>query len=195
MFSEIVAAAVFTDVLWAVGGSLTLMVSGHQATIPGYLVLGVGIYAFTFTTCTMTIDRKLPSVIQSENQAEAELLAAAMKIRLAGEEAAPSGEGLAQRGSVWLALRRVLERWRQLLWQLMGTTMVLQMDLLLAPVFTWMLCAPKYLAGTMTLGELTQASAAFVTLQMAFNWLVDNFQRFSDWRAATTRVAALLTGP
>jgi putative ATP-binding cassette transporter len=44
----------------------------------------------------------------------------------------------------------------------------------------------------MTLGELTQASAAFVTLQMAFNWLVDNFQRFSDWRAATNRVAALL---
>jgi ABC-type uncharacterized transport system fused permease/ATPase subunit len=47
--------------------------------------------------------------------------------------------------------------------------------------------------GTMTLGELTQASAAFVTLQMAFNWLVDNFQRISDWRAATNRVAALLS--
>jgi vitamin B12/bleomycin/antimicrobial peptide transport system ATP-binding/permease protein len=66
------------------------------------------------------------------------------------------------------------------------------MDLLLAPVFAWVLCAPKYLAGTMTLGELTQASAAFVILQLAFNWLVDNFQRFSDWRAATNRVATLL---
>jgi len=52
--------------------------------------------------------------------------------------------------------------------------------------------APKYLAGTMTLGELTQASAAFVTMQTAFNWLVDNFQRLSDWRAATNRVATLL---
>jgi len=74
----------------------------------------------------------------------------------------------------------------------MRTTLVSQMDLLLAPVFAWVLCAPKYLAGTMSLGELTQASAAFVTLQIAFNWLVDNFQRFSDWRAATNRVAALL---
>jgi ABC-type uncharacterized transport system fused permease/ATPase subunit len=27
---------------------------------------------------------------------------------------------------------------------------------------------------------------------VAFNWLVDNFQRFSDWQAATNRVAALL---
>ena len=44
----------------------------------------------------------------------------------------------------------------------------------------------------MTLGELTQAAAAFVTVQIAFNWVVDNFQRLSDWRAATNRVATLL---
>jgi vitamin B12/bleomycin/antimicrobial peptide transport system ATP-binding/permease protein len=193
MFSMIIAAAVFTNVLWAVGGSLTLKVSGHELTIPGYLVLGVGFYAGLFTIWTMVIGRKLPSVIQSENQAEAEMLAAATKIRESGEGAAGSEEAPAQRGPVWLALRQVLDRWRQLCWQLMGTTMVSQMDLLLAPVFAWVLCAPKYLEGTMTLGELTQASAAFVTLQVAFNWLVDNFQRFSDWRAATTRVAALLS--
>jgi ABC-type uncharacterized transport system fused permease/ATPase subunit len=179
--------------LWAVGGSLTLKVVGHELTIPGYLVLGVGFYAALFTTWTLVIGRHLPSVIQSENQAEAEMLAAATKIRESGEAAEGAEEAHAQRGPVWLALRQVLDRWRQLCWQLMGTTMVSQMDLLLAPVFAWVLCAPKYLEGTMTLGELTQASAAFVTLQVAFNWLVDNFQRFSDWRAATTRVAALLS--
>jgi vitamin B12/bleomycin/antimicrobial peptide transport system ATP-binding/permease protein len=192
MFSAVVAAAVFTNVLWAVGGSLSLKVGGHEVAIPGYLVLGVGFYAALFTTWTLVIGRKLPSVIQSENQAEAEMLAAATKIRESGEGAV-RGEGQVQRGPVWLALRRVLDRWRQLCWQLMGTTMVSQMDLLLAPVFAWVLCAPKYLEGAMTLGELTQASAAFVTLQVAFNWLVDNFQRFSDWRAATRRVAALLS--
>ena len=192
LFNAVIAATVFTEVLWTIGGDLTLAVSGHLVTIPGYLVLGVGFYAFTFTTWTMVIGRKLPFVIQSENQAEAEMLAAATKIRESGEEAVPAGEEHVQRGPVWLALRRVLDRWRQLCWQLMGTTMVSQMDLLLAPAFAWMLCAPKYLAGDMTLGELTQASAAFVTLQVAFNWLVDNFQRFSDWRAAATRVAALL---
>ncbi len=93
---------------------------------------------------------------------------------------------------MWQALGQVLVRWRQLCWQLMGTTMVSQTDLLLAPVFAWLLCTPKYLAGTMTLGELTQASAAFVTVQVAFNWLVDNYQRLSDWRAAINRVATLL---
>jgi ABC-type uncharacterized transport system fused permease/ATPase subunit len=44
----------------------------------------------------------------------------------------------------------------------------------------------------MTLGELMQASAAFVIVQLAFNWLVDNYQRLSDWRSAVSRVATLL---
>jgi vitamin B12/bleomycin/antimicrobial peptide transport system ATP-binding/permease protein len=192
LFAAFITAAVFTGVLWTIGGSLTISVGVHQVTIPGYLVLGVGLYAFVFTAAMMVIGRRLPAIIQSENQAEAELLAAASKIRESGEEAARAAEQSPQRSAVWLALRHALEQWRRMCWQLMGTTMVSQMDLLLAPVFAWVLCAPKYLAGTMTLGELTQASAAFVTLQMAFNWLVDNFQRFSDWRAATNRVAALL---
>jgi len=63
---------------------------------------------------------------------------------------------------------------------------------LFAPVFGWFLCVPKYLAGSMTLGELTQASAAFVAVQVAFNWLVDNYQRLSEWRSAADRVAVLL---
>ncbi len=178
LFSAFTTAIVFTGVLWTIGGSLTISVGGYQVTIPGYLVLGVGLFSFLFTTGMMIIGRKLPAIIQSENQAEAEMLAAASKIRESGEEAARPGEESPLRSAVWLALRQVLERWRQMCWQLMRTTMVSQMDLLLAPVFAWVLCAPKYLAGTMTLGELTQASAAFVILQLAFNWLVDNFQRF-----------------
>lgn len=192
LFTAFTTAAVFTGVLWTIGGSLTISAGVHQLTIPGFLVLGVSLYALLFTTAMMIIGRKLPAIIQSENQAEAEMLAAASKIRESGEAGGRAEEGSTQRSAVWLALHQVLERWRQLCWQLMRTTMVSQMDLLLAPVFAWVLCAPKYLAGTMTLGELTQAAAAFVTLQTAFNWLVDNFQRFSDWRAATNRVAALL---
>jgi len=93
---------------------------------------------------------------------------------------------------VWHALRQVLLRWRQLCRQLMGTTMVSQTDVLLAPVFAWILCAPKFLAGSMMLGELTQAAAAFVMVQAAFNWIVDNYQRLANWRSSAYRVATLL---
>ena len=49
----------------------------------------------------------------------------------------------------------------------MRTTMVSQGNILLAPVIAWWLCAPKYLVGTMSLGEVAQVTAAFVIVQAA----------------------------
>jgi putative ATP-binding cassette transporter len=173
LVNSVLTASVFTSVLWTVGGGLTFPVGRLEVTVPGYLVIA--------------------AVIALQSQGEAEFLAAANQIRESGGHAASDGDPERQH-AVWDALSQVLLRWRQLVWQLMGTTFVSQTDLLFAPVFGWFLCVPKYLAGTMTLGELTQASAAFVTVQVAFNWLVDNYQRLSDWRSAANRVAVLLFG-
>ena len=74
----------------------------------------------------------------------------------------------------------------------MRTTLISHGNSLLAPVVAWVLCVPKYLSGAMTLGELTQTAAAFVTVQSAFNWLVDNYQRLADWRSAAHRVSTLV---
>jgi vitamin B12/bleomycin/antimicrobial peptide transport system ATP-binding/permease protein len=193
LVNAVLTASLFTGVLWSVGGSLTISVGRIGFTVPGYLVICAVLYALLFTGVMLVIGRNLPTVIQQQSQGEAEFLAAANEIRESGSRTASDGDSERQR-AVWEALAQVLLRWRQLLWQLMGTTFVSQTDLLFAPVFGWFLCVPKYLAGTMTLGELTQASAAFVTVQVAFNWLVDNYQRLSDWRSAANRVAVLLFG-
>jgi ABC-type uncharacterized transport system fused permease/ATPase subunit len=191
LVNSVMTAGVFTGVLWSVGGGLTIAAGGLIVTIPGYLVIGAVIYAVVFTGVMLVIGRNLPSVIQMQSQSEAEFLAAANEIRESGSHPA-SERDVKRQSAVWDALSQVLLRWRQLLWQLMGTTFVSQTDLLFAPVFGWFLCVPKYLAGSITLGELTQASAAFVAVQVAFNWLVDNYQRLSEWRSAADRVAVLL---
>lgn len=187
--TSVLTAIVFLNVLWSVGGSLTFLLGGIRMTVPGYLVIGVGIYSLLFTGLMMAIGQKLPATIQFQSQAEAEFLAAAHQIRDSNNH---QHEVAAEIGKAWDAFRDVLVRWRQLCTQLMGITLVTQTDLLFAPVFAWILCAPKYLAGEMSLGELIQASAAFVTLQLAFNWLVDNYQQLSDWRSAVNRVSTLL---
>jgi vitamin B12/bleomycin/antimicrobial peptide transport system ATP-binding/permease protein len=54
------------------------------------------------------------------------------------------------------------------------------------------LCAPKYLDGSLTLGEVMQAASAFTIVQATFNWLVDNYSRLADWTASARRVASLM---
>jgi vitamin B12/bleomycin/antimicrobial peptide transport system ATP-binding/permease protein len=181
-------AVIFLDVLWDVGGSIRFAARGMHLAIPGYLVVGVIIYSVLFTGLMLAIGQKLSAVIQAQSQTEAEFLAATNQIRIADRSNLVANE-IQQ---AWDTFREVLEAWRRLCWRLMGTTFVSQTDLLLAPVFAWILCAPKYLSGAMTLGDLMQASAAFVTVQISFTWLVDNYQRLADWRAAVTRVATLL---
>jgi len=75
---------------------------------------------------------------------------------------------------------------------LMRMTLVTYSSLLVTPVIGLLLCLPKYLADTMTLGEVVQASAAFVIVQTAFNWFTDNYAKLAEWAASANRVASLL---
>src|ERR1044071_669773 len=74
----------------------------------------------------------------------------------------------------------------------MKTTVVSQTSGFIAPVLPIILCAPKFLDGSMTLGEVMQAASAFTTVQFAFNWLVDNYPKIADWTASARRSAALM---
>jgi putative ATP-binding cassette transporter len=74
----------------------------------------------------------------------------------------------------------------------MRMTMVSQGNLLLAPVLAWGLCAPKYLLGSMSLGEVAQVTAAFITVQAALNWFVENYAGLADCMSSVNRVASLL---
>ena len=74
----------------------------------------------------------------------------------------------------------------------MRMTLITYTGLLVTPIVGLLLCLPKYLGGTMTLGEVVQASAAFVVVQTAFNWFTDNYAKLAEWTASANRVAELL---
>jgi ABC-type uncharacterized transport system fused permease/ATPase subunit len=190
LVSSILTAITFFGVLWSVGGSLTIRLFDTAITIPAYLVFAVVIYSSFFTSMMFVIGRRLPRVIEQKNQAEARFRAAADLLR--GQTKEELDATYSERRAIWVGVIRALQRWRDLAFQLARTTLVQQSNVLLAPVVAWLLCAPKYLDGTMSLGELTQAAAAFVTVQSAFNWVVDNYNRVADWRSSAHRVATLL---
>jgi ABC-type uncharacterized transport system fused permease/ATPase subunit len=44
----------------------------------------------------------------------------------------------------------------------------------------------------LSLGDVAQATAAFITVQTALNWLVDNYPAVADCLSSINRVASLL---
>ena len=114
------------------------------------------------------------------------------RLRENGESIAVLGGEEEERNSVDGALTNVLRRWREICIQWMRTTIVSGTSGFIAPVLPIILCAPKFLDGTMTLGEVMQAASAFTIVQAAFNWLVDNYPRLADWTASARRVSSLM---
>jgi vitamin B12/bleomycin/antimicrobial peptide transport system ATP-binding/permease protein len=192
LVSSLLTAVIFIQVLWNVGGDATFSLLSHRVWIPGYLVVSVVAYSGIVTTAMVLVGSPLSRVIQIKNQAEAELITAAHLLRDVGEGVTPKLQELEVRRGLSQALQNTLAQWRRLCWQLMHTTLVSQGNSLLAPLVGLVLCVPKFLAGTMTLGELTQAAAAFTLVQGSFNWLVDNYSRVADWVSSLERVGRLL---
>ena len=56
-----------------------------------------------------------------------------------------------------------------------------------------LLAAPKYLSGDLSLGQVTQLAAAFVQVQIAISWVVDNYNRVAEWYASARRVMDIVT--
>jgi len=192
LFSSVLTSITFFGVLWSIGGSLDIVVFGVTVTIPGYLVFGVIVYCGMVSGLMVLFGHHLTGVSERLNQTEAEFRAAVDAFRDETEHLEVTPGKVDKRQKLQIKLQAVLLWWREYCWQLVHTTIVSHGNFLFAPVLAWILCVPKYLSGAMSLGELTQSAAAFVVVQGAFNWLVDNYQRFADWRSSAHRVATLL---
>jgi putative ATP-binding cassette transporter len=192
LFSALLTAITFIGVLWSVGDSLQINLDGWSVTVPGYLVVAVIVYSILLSAATLLIARHLTRVMEENKRTEAELRSIGTHLRESGEGTALADGKRDGRHAIGAALRAVIAIWRIYCWQLMRLTLITYTSLLITPVIGLLLCTPKYLAGTMTLGEVVQAAAAFVVVQGAFSWFTDNYARLAEWAASANRVASLL---
>jgi putative ATP-binding cassette transporter len=192
IFTAVTSAITFIGVLWAIGGTATLEVAGRTVVIPGFLVVAAVVYAIVASGSMVAIGRRFVVMSENKNQAEAEYRYALTRLRENGESIALLGGEDEERAGLDRSFKLVLRRWREILRQYMRTNAVSQTSQAFVPVIPLILCAPKYIAGSMSLGQVMQAASAFVTVQIAFNWVVDNYPRLAEWTASARRVASLL---
>ena len=150
------------------------------------------IYAVLASGLMALIGRRFVAVSEGVNQAEADYRYALTRVRENGESIALMGGEEEERSGLDRSLEQVLREWRDLCGQHMRTTIVSQGSSLIAPVVPVILCAPRFLDGSMSLGTVMQAASAFTIVQGAFGWLVDNYPRLADWNASAGRIASLM---
>jgi putative ATP-binding cassette transporter len=190
--TSLLSAVTFIAVLWVTGGSLHVTLGGTSLTIPGFLVLAAVVYALVVNGSMLGVAYRLIAITESKNQSEAEYRYALTRVRENAESIALLGGGEAERARLGGAFDTVVARWRDLMVQNMRTVIVQQGSGQLCGLVPIFLCIPRYLDGTMSLGELMQLSSAFSIVQGALSWFMDNYTRLGDWTASARRVASLM---
>src|SRR5256886_10188851 len=190
--SAFLSATTFIVVLWTIGGALTLTVAGSTITIPGFLVIAAVLYAAIASGSIVTIGRGFVQVSEDKNQSEAEYRYTLTRVRENGESIALLGGEQEERDGIDRTFGKVLRQWARLAGQHMRTTLVSQGSSLIAPVVPVLLCAPKFLDGSMTLGQVMQAASAFTIVQSAFGWLVDNYPRLAHSNGCSRPLRSLM---
>ena len=201
VISAFLSASTFIVVLWTIGGALTRFHAGgsdiHNSGLSGH--------------CRSSVCRRLQARARwhgdraqlscrpcqkDKNQAEAEYRYALTRVRENGESIALLGGEEEERD------RESIRSFHESAFEAMGASCSTSTcapqscrkgSSLVAPVMPLiLLCAPKFLDGSMSLGQVMQAASAFTIVQAAFGWLVDNYPRLADWNACARRISSLM---
>ncbi|MCI0466702.1 MAG: ABC transporter ATP-binding protein/permease [Beijerinckiaceae bacterium] len=181
--------ACFITVLWNVSDSITFTVFGVSFALPGYMVWFALIYAGIASFASWRVGRPLIPFNTHRYAREAELRFALVRVNERTEAMALYGGEADEKHYLYREFDRVLSIMRRLVGGITRLTWVTAGYGWFAIVAPFIVAAPGYFAGDMSLGGLMMAVGAFNQVQQALRWFVDNFSLIADWRATLLRVA------
>ena len=187
--TSVLMASVFLSVLWSSGGATNIA----GINIPGFMVFAALVYCIVMSSLMLKLGRPLIRRIEQKNSAEAKLRQDLGRVRENAEGIAFVRGEADEITALQTEFATVADCWRAVITRLAGMTVLTNVNLVAAPVVPLLLLAHRYLAGDISLGGVMQTAAAFVQVQIALNWLVDNYAGIAEWLASVGRVAGLWT--
>lgn len=189
--NAVLNALAFVSILIAVGGAITVTISGVSFWIPGYLGFAAVVYAGGLSYATWRLGQPLVDRVAAKNEAEAQFRYELTRLRQNAESIALIKGDADERDRLAETFGHTTARWFDVIRQHCHLTWILNGNTFFSPVLPVLLATPKYLTGELTLGAVMQLAAAFVAVLAALNWFVENYIRLAEWSASACRVAEL----
>jgi vitamin B12/bleomycin/antimicrobial peptide transport system ATP-binding/permease protein len=189
----VAGAAAFISILWTVGGSITFDAGFGAITIPAYMVWVALAYGIIASGLMMWVGAPLVGYVGRKNEAEGYFRFGMMRIRDNAESVALMQGGRYEQAVLGRLYETVVARWMAIVWRHGHLTWITNSSGPMIPIVPLLFAAPKYLAGELSLGQVTQLAAAFIQVQIAISWVVDNYNRVAEWYASARRVLDIVT--
>jgi putative ATP-binding cassette transporter len=188
MVSSMVTLVSFTVILWGLSGSLEI----GGITIPRAMVFLAYIYVIIATVIAFRIGRPLIRLNFLNERLTASYRYALVRVRENSENVAfYRGEQVESAGLLARFAAVIANVWaivfRSLKFQ--GFNLVVNQ---IAVVFPVLIQAPRFFAGTIQLGDVTQTATAFGNVQGALSFFRTAYDDFAGYRAVLNRLTGML---
>jgi putative ATP-binding cassette transporter len=184
LLSNIVSLFSFVGILWGLSGAYPIF----GITIPGYMVWVAVVYAAIGTTLTHFVGRPLVALSFRQQRVEADFRYALVRLRENVEGVALYGGEEEEKLNLRERFAHVITNW----WAIMRRTKLLNSLTAgydqVAVIFPIIVAAPRYFAGQLPLGGLTQTAGAFGRVQDSLSWFVGAYAALASWRATVERL-------
>jgi putative ATP-binding cassette transporter len=190
-FYSMLTLFTFVGILWSLSGVVTITLGGDSVQLPGHLVWIGLIYSLIGVWAALIVGRGLTPAANRRQTAEQDFrfgLARAREHTLG--IALLSGEADERRRFAVL-FQGAVAAWDLQTRALRNIFFYTSSWSLLSGLFPILVSAPRYIAGTITLGVLMQAVQALQQMTSSLSWPVDNLAKAADWRASVERVRGL----
>jgi vitamin B12/bleomycin/antimicrobial peptide transport system ATP-binding/permease protein len=187
LLSEVMTLATFTVVLWNLSGPLVVPVFGG-VTIPGYMMWIAILYAAVGSWLTYKIGYPLVRVNFDLERYNADFRYRLIRIRENAESVALYDGEPDEKRRLQGAFARIYDVWWDYMKYNKRLTWLTVFYSQAAGIFPIIVAAPRYFAGEVPLGTLTQTAGAFSYVQGSLSWFVDSYANLADWKAIVDRL-------
>ncbi|MEW5727456.1 MAG: ABC transporter ATP-binding protein/permease [Pseudomonadota bacterium] len=191
LFYVVLLLISFTQILWSLSGTIMLDIGDFTVPIHGDMVWIALLYASAGTTAALLLARPMVKATNLRQTVEANFRFGLVRVRENSEAIAlMHGEG-DERRRLREKFRDVVKGWDAQTNALTRIFLFSSGYQVLSTAFPVLVAAPRYIAGTITLGTLMQTAQAFQQMAAALSWPIDNISKAAEWKATVERVLSL----
>ncbi len=176
----------FSIILWSVPAQFTI--PGTDIVVPGLPFLVALLYAVIGTWLTHLIGRPLIKLDFNQEKYEADFRYTLARLREYGEQVALLRGEKAERQHISGRFSGIVSNYYALVKQNLKLNSFVSSYFQLSVVFPYIIMAPAYFAGKLTLGQLTQTAGAFGRVEGSMQWFIARYQSLANYKAIVDRL-------
>ncbi len=191
-FYSVLLLGSFTTILWTLSGKIDFEIGGFSFVLSGYLVWVAIVYSACASVLGWWMGKPLTEATHVRQSEEAKYRHALIKAQENSKDIAKNKEEAEVLATLFVSFKAIIQTFQQqtAAWKKIqifssGYSMV-SMAL---PILT---VAPRYIAGSVTLGTLMQSIQVFEQMVSALSWPVSNIAQIAKWRTSVERVLGLV---